>query len=145
MKCVIIQCSPWICYSRIQMRVEFLFSPALTSAVQAVGSRAAAAPAGHGSVLLWRAVAVSGVVLCGFVVAGTTYHATEIHAWNDGLGKWRGGWGWGRGCAIVVILTTHNGRLLHLQTTGVQAKRETENGDKWKWGHNNRHVKQYSW
>lgn len=51
------------------------------------------------------------------------YHAVEIHTGNDGLRERGGGWGWGRGRAIVVILTTHNGRLLHLQTTGVQAKK----------------------
>lgn len=86
-------------------------------------------PAGHGPVFLRGAVAVSGVVLGSFVIVGAAYHAVEIHAGNDGLGERGGGWGWGRGRAIVVILTTHNGRLLHLQTTGVQAKRETENGD----------------
>lgn len=63
------------------------------------------------------------------MIAGAAYHAVEIHTGNDGLGKRGGRWGGGRGRAIVVILTTHNGRLLHLQTTGVQAKRETENGD----------------
>lgn len=63
------------------------------------------------------------------MIAGATYHTIEIHAGNDGLGERGGGRSGGRGRAIVVILTTHNGRLLHLQTTGVQAKRETENGD----------------
>ena len=57
------------------------------------------------------------------MIAGGVYHAIEIQTGNDGLGERGGGWGGGRGCAIVVILTTHNGRLLHLQTTGVQAKK----------------------
>lgn len=89
-------------------------------------------PAGHGPVLLGGAVAVGRVVHGGVVVAGAAYHAVEVHAGNDGLGERGGGWGGGRGCAIVVILTTHNGRLLHLQTTWVfrqKEKRETENGD----------------
>lgn len=111
---------------------------------QVVSRQAAMTPARHCTVLLWGAVAVGRVLFCYFVIAGATCHAIEIHAGNDGLGKRRGRWGGGRGRAIVVILTTHNGRLLHLQTTGVQAKRETENGDEWKWGQNNRCVKQYS-
>ena len=53
------------------------------------------------------------------MIAAGAYRAIEG---NDGLGERGGGWGGGRGRAIVVILTTHNGRLLHLQTTGVQAK-----------------------
>lgn len=80
-------------------------------------------PARNGTVLLWGAVAVGRVLFCYFVIARATCHAIEIHAGNDGLGKRRGRWGGGRGRAIVVILTTHNGRLLHLQTTGVQAKK----------------------
>lgn len=58
------------------------------------------------------------------MIAGAVHHAIEIHTGNDGLGERGGRWGGGRGCAIVVILTTHNGRLLHLQTTGVQAKKK---------------------
>lgn len=111
---------------------------------QVVSRQAAMTPARNGTVLLWGTVAVGRVLFCYFVIARATCHAIEIHAGNDGLGKRRGRWGGGRGRAIVVILTTHNGRLLHLQTTGVQAKRETENGDEWKWGQNNRCVKQYS-
>lgn len=57
------------------------------------------------------------------MIAGAVYHAIEIHTGNDGLGERGGRWGGGRGRAIVVILTTHNGRLLHLHTTGVQAKK----------------------
>lgn len=57
------------------------------------------------------------------MIVRAAYHAVEIHTGNDGLRERGGGWGWGRGRAIVVILTTHNGRLLHLQTTGVQAKK----------------------
>lgn len=76
-----------------------------------------------GPILLRGAVAVGRVVLSSIVIVRAAYHAVEIHTGNDGLRERGGGWGWGRGRAIVVILTTHNGRLLHLQTTGVQAKK----------------------
>ena len=136
-------------YINVELHIDwsqsFPFLPAVvTFDEQAIRRQAAVTPAGHGPFLLWGAVAVRWVVLCSFMITGAEHHAVEIHAGDDGLGKRGSGWGRGWGCAIVVILTTHNGRLLHLQTTGVQAKRETENGDEWKWGQKNRYVKQYS-
>lgn len=120
-------------FTTIQSGQFFQLSPAvITFDDQAIRHPAAATPAGHGPVLLWGAVTVGCVV--SFIIARAADHVAEIHARNDGVGGRGGGWGRGRGRAIVVILTTHNGRLLHLQTTGVQAKRETENGDEWKWG-----------
>lgn len=100
----------------------------------AVWCGAAVAPAAHSCVLLGGAVAVGGVLGPGFVVMGAADHAVEVHAGNDGLGKRRGGWGRGRGRAIVVILTTYNGRLLHLQTTGVfrQQKKKKKGNGKWR-------------
>lgn len=58
----------------------------------------------------------------GLVAAAS--HAVELQPRDDGLGEWgggRGGRGWG---SVVVILTTHNGRLLHLQTTVFRGTRE---------------------
>lgn len=56
---------------------------------------------------------------------------------ENGLGEWggrRGGRGWS---SIVMILTTHNGRLLHLQTTVFRhnkREKERERGKRMKGG-----------
>lgn len=78
------------------------------------------------------------------MIAGAAYQAIEIHTGDDCLGERGGGWGGGRGRAIVVILTTHNGRLLHLQTTGVQAKGKRKMEMNENEGKKNRRVTQYS-
>ena len=111
-------------------------SPAVVALVeQAVGCQGAAAPVLR--VLGGRAVAVRRVVLgagASTEAVAVSHAAVELHAGNDGLGERGGGWGGRRGSAIVVILTTHNGRLLHLQRTGVQAKqgKSREGNEKWR-------------
>lgn len=58
--------------------------------------------------------------------SGTAEGAIELQAGNDGLGEWggrRGRRGWR---SIVMILTTHNGRLLHLQTMVFRYQRERQ-------------------
>lgn len=60
--------------------------------------------------------------------SGTAEGAIELQAGNDGLGEWGGrrsrrGWR-----SIVMILTTHNGRLLHLQTMVVRYQRKRQRG-----------------
>lgn len=93
----------------------------------AVWRQAALTPAWrHGTLLLRRAVAVSRVVRVSGVEtgSGTAEGAVELQAGNDGLGEWGGRRGRRRWRSIVMILTTHNGRLLHLQTMVFRYQRE---------------------
>lgn len=114
---------------------------------EAVLRQAAVAPgAGHAAflllLLLGRGFAVGRVLLVGsgvgvgvgVSVGGLVEAASdtiELQPRDDGLGEWgggRGGRGWG---SVVVILTTHNGRLLHLQTMVFRGTRERRIGLGW--------------
>lgn len=98
----------------------------------AIAHQGTLAPAGWTLLVLRRAIAVCRIVRISGVVpgSGTSKGTIEFQTGNDGLGEWRGRWsrrGWR---SIVMILITHEGRLMHLQTTGLRYQ-NWEGGRTW--------------